>query len=72
MTRESFLAQIDDFLGRTGMTVARFGREAVNDPGLVTRLRGGGDITLGNAERVLAFMAKHESERRSGSAEAAA
>jgi hypothetical protein len=58
--REALLSDIDAFLARHGMPDSRFGRDAVNDSHLLRRMRAGGDVTLGTADRLRAFMASHE------------
>lgn len=52
----ALLTEIDAFLARHAMAESRFGRDAVNDPHLLRRLRGGGDVTLTTVDRLRAFM----------------
>jgi len=40
-SHESFLAEIEAFLTKSGMSATAFGRAAVGDPNLVRDLRGG-------------------------------
>jgi len=51
-TNERLLAEITAYCQRTGMAESTFGRRAVNDGKLVTRLRFGGRVTTHTAERV--------------------
>lgn len=56
MTKDEFLAEIDTYCRAAGMAVTPFGTAAVGDPGFVTRLKKGGDVTLRVVEKVRAFM----------------
>src|SRR5687768_2818398 len=51
------LAEIEAFLGGTGLTATKFGIAAVNDGHLVANLRKGSSVTLKTADKVRAFMA---------------
>ncbi|MGE0253298.1 MAG: hypothetical protein AB7N54_01780 [Alphaproteobacteria bacterium] len=53
---ETLLREIGDFCRRTGMAESTFGRHAVNDGKLVTRLRYGGRVTTRTVERVRDYM----------------
>src|SRR6202007_232631 len=53
---EALLHDIADYCRRARMAESTFGRLAVNDGKLVSRLRLGGRVTTGTAERVRAFM----------------
>ena len=48
------------FLATTGATPTKFGLAAVNDGHLVANLRKGHSITLKTADRVRAYMSRHE------------
>jgi hypothetical protein len=62
---EQLLAQISDYCRRVGMAESTFGRRAVNDGKLVSRLRIGGRITTDTAERVRSFIENNPNlERR--------
>lgn len=63
---QSFLADIENFLVRTGMTPAAFGKRTANDGKFVDRLRRGGTVTLSTAERIRKWIAVNETpkERR--------
>ncbi len=54
-----FLADIEAFLAETGLSVSRFGREAVGDPSLVGDLRRGRSPSAALMDRVAGFMADH-------------
>jgi hypothetical protein len=54
---EEFLKEIEDFLTATGMAPTRFGREAMNDPNFVGRLRRGGCVTVPTSDRVRCYIA---------------
>lgn len=60
VTAEEFLAQVDRFLERTGMTASAFGRAAVKDPNLVGDIRDGRSPSLRTLARVQNFMATHD------------
>jgi hypothetical protein len=57
-TNERLLAEITAYCQRTGMAESTFGRRAVNDGKLVTRLRFGGRVTTHTAERVRNHIAR--------------
>src|SRR5580700_52699 len=52
------LKEISDFCRASGLAESTFGRAAINDGKLVSRLRNGGRITTDTLERLRAFMAK--------------
>jgi phosphopantothenoylcysteine decarboxylase / phosphopantothenate---cysteine ligase len=66
---KTLLAEIEDFLSRSGATPTKFGLASVNDGHLVANLRRGHSITLKTADKVRAYMerhaARHESPRKS-------
>src|SRR5215468_7545122 len=53
------LREIADFCRRTGVAESTFGRRAVNDGKLASRLRNGGRITTDTLDRIRAFMAEN-------------
>jgi hypothetical protein len=59
----STLYHIEQFLRRTGMPPARFGREAARDPRLVFDLRNGREPTDRMKRRLEHFMNIHEGAR---------
>src|SRR6266496_2492253 len=61
MTAEQLLSEIADYCRRIGMAESTFGRRAVNDGKLVSRLRIGGRVTMETMERVRTFMSEHRS-----------
>jgi hypothetical protein len=61
---ETLLRDIADFCRRTRMAESTFGRLAVNDGKLVSRLRLGGRVTTDTVDRVRSFIAR-EPERPS-------
>ena len=61
MTAEQLLSEISDYCRRVGMAESTFGRRAVNDGKLVSRLRIGGRVTMETVERVRTFMSEHRS-----------
>lgn len=67
-SREKFVAEVEAFLTRTGMSARAFGIAALNDGRFVARLRDGGDVRLETADRVRRFMEAHE--RRPGKSQA--
>lgn len=56
-THAQFLAEIEAFLARTGMSATRFGEDSVNDRKLVANLRAGADVGTRRMDRVRLFMA---------------
>ena len=56
---DDFKNQIEAFLGETGMVPSRFGREALNDPGFVSRMRSGARNWPETQEKCLSFMAEY-------------
>jgi len=58
---EQLLTEISDYCRRVGMAESTFGRRAVNDGKLVSRLRIGGRITTDTAERVRSFIRQNPS-----------
>jgi hypothetical protein len=57
--RDDLLCEIDAFLDRTGMEPSRLGKDAVNDPAFVHRLRAGADVRTRTVDRIRKFMAAH-------------
>ena len=55
------LREISDFCRASGLAESTFGRAAINDGKLVSRLRNGGRITTETLERLRAFMANGRS-----------
>src|SRR5215472_1502143 len=55
---EALLRDIAEYCRRARMAESTFGRLAVNDGKLVSRLRLGGRVTTDTVERVRAFMAR--------------
>ena len=68
MENEVLLREIAGYCRRVGMAESTFGRLAVNDGKLVSRLRFGGRVTLGTVERVHSFIEHHQpaARRRAG------
>ncbi|HEX4112309.1 MAG TPA: hypothetical protein VH020_07215, partial [Stellaceae bacterium] len=56
MTTEALLREISDYCRRVGMAESTFGRLAVNDGKLVSRLRTGASVTIYTMERVRNFI----------------
>lgn len=68
-TAKTLLAEIERFLARTGAAPTKFGLAAVNDGHLVANLRKGHSITLKTADKVRAYMGRHQGQggdRRQG------
>jgi hypothetical protein len=61
VTAEQLLNEIADYCRRVGMAESTFGRRAVNDGKLVSRLRIGGRVTMETVDRVRNFMTEHAS-----------
>jgi hypothetical protein len=58
---DAILREISDFCRQTGLAESTFGRRAVNDGKLASRLRNGGRITTDTLDRIRAFMAANNS-----------
>src|SRR6478609_8756069 len=56
---EVILQEISDFCRQRGLAESTFGRRAVNDGKLASRLRNGGRITTDTLDRIRAFMARN-------------
>ena len=56
---DAILREISDFCRETGLAESTFGRRAVNDGKLASRLRNGGRITTDTLDRIRAFMAEN-------------
>jgi len=59
MNALELLAEISDYCRQTGLAESTFGRRAVNDGKLASRLRNGGRITTDTLDRIRAFMAEN-------------
>jgi len=57
---DAILQEISDFCRQSGLAESTFGRRAVNDGKLASRLRNGGRITTETLDRIRGFMASHE------------
>ncbi|HEU4659068.1 MAG TPA: hypothetical protein VFS63_00225 [Pseudolabrys sp.] len=55
---EQILQEISDFCRQRGLAESTFGRRAVNDGKLASRLRNGGRITTETLDRIRSFMAR--------------
>jgi len=57
MNAQELLQEISDYCRQTGLAESTFGRRAVNDGKLASRLRHGGRITTETLDRIRNFMA---------------
>ena len=57
MNAQELLQEISDYCRQTGLAESTFGRRAVNDGKLASRLRHGGRITTETLDRIRGFMA---------------
>ena len=57
MNAQELLQEISDYCRHTGLAESTFGRRAVNDGKLASRLRNGGRITTETLDRIRTFMA---------------
>ncbi len=55
------LHQISEFCKKHKMAESRFGREAVNDPRLISDLRCGRELTEKRNERIVSYMKEKDS-----------
>lgn len=63
---QRFLADVEAFLIRSGMTATAFGTAALNDPSFVHDLRNGRQPSLGLVDRVHAFISAHDATASEG------
>ena len=56
MNAQELLQEISDYCRQSGLAESTFGRRAVNDGKLTSRLRNGGRITTDTLERIRSFM----------------
>jgi SAM-dependent methyltransferase len=63
MNADKIVRDIANYCQRTGLAESTFGRLAINDGKLVSRLRDGGRITSTTLERLRAFMAANPPDR---------
>ena len=68
----SLLAEIEAYCRRARMAESTFGRQAVNDGKLCTRLRDGKDVTLETAGKIRDFIRQHQEQGQAGDESAAA
>jgi hypothetical protein len=61
MNAQELLTEISDYCRQTGLAESTFGRRAVNDGKLASRLRNGGRITTETLDRIRAFMDNNRS-----------
>ena len=54
---QKLLSEIEAFLRSAGMAESTFGRKAVNDGKLLSRLRSGASVTLEKAAQIRRFIA---------------
>src|SRR5258708_10240913 len=59
MNAQELLQEISDYCRETGLAESTFGRRAVNDGKLASRLRHGGRITTETLDRIRGFMASN-------------
>jgi len=64
MKNDTLLAEISEYCRDAGMAESTFGRRAVNDGKLVTRLREGKRITVDTLDRIKAFLSDGTPARR--------
>ena len=60
MNAQELLVEISDYCRQTGLAESTFGRRAVNDGKLASRLRHGGRITTETLDRIRSFMASNK------------
>ncbi len=59
MNAQDLLQEISDYCRQTGLAESTFGRRAVNDGKLASRLRNGGRITTETLDRIRSFIASN-------------
>ena len=68
MNAQELLQEISDYCRQTGLAESTFGRRAVNDGKLASRLRHGGRITTETLDRIRTFMATNRGAAAHGRA----
>ncbi len=63
MMMDTFKTEIEAYLLQAGMKPSKFGREFLNDPGFVYRLRDGGECRPSTIEKVRKKMGKSRAAR---------
>ena len=61
---EQLLQEIETYCRRAGIAESTFGRHAINDGKLCSRLRAGKNVTLTTAERVRTYIADNVPDKR--------
>jgi hypothetical protein len=64
MNAQELLQEISDYCRQTGLAESTFGRRAVNDGKLASRLRHGGRITTETLDRIRLFMVSNHTSTR--------
>ena len=62
MNAQDLLQEISDYCRQSGLAESTFGRRAVNDGKLTSRLRNGGRITTETLDRIRSFIANHQGQ----------
>src|SRR5258705_2651710 len=62
MNAQQLLQEISDYCRQTGLAESTFGRRAVNDGKLASRLRNGGRITTDTLDRIRTFMVENPAD----------
>ena len=62
MNAQQLLQEISDYCRQTGLAESTFGRRAVNDGKLASRLRNGGRITTDTLDRIRTFMVENRAD----------
>ena len=62
MNAQQLLQEISDYCRQSGLAESTFGRRAVNDGKLASRLRNGGRITTDTLDRIHGFMQAHPAQ----------
>ena len=68
---DSFKTEIEEYLERTGTKPSKFGRDFVNDPGFVSRLRKGGECRPSTIEKIREGMRASLKDNASAPSDAA-
>ncbi len=64
MNAQELLQEISNYCRQTGLAESTFGRRAVNDGKLASRLRHGGRITTETLDRIIMFMSNNRTSTR--------
>ena len=60
ISNEELKNVVSDFLEKTGMAASAFGKQAKNDPSLVSRIMSGQEVKESGKEKILDFIENYK------------